>query len=69
MTRVKTLRPGDPDFNFTAGIVMSGRAGIEIDKQCPAYVEQLIVWAIENKYIRPVAFMKDDEYVWEKIKA
>ena len=50
------------------GIVMSPRAAFEISNDCPRQYKLMIMEAIKNGWIQPVAYMKESEYVWEKLK-
>ena len=64
---IKTLRPGDPDFHITDGMMMAARAGIEISQRCPDNYASLIAECINHGWIKPVAHMRESEYVWEKL--
>lgn len=64
---IKTIRKGDVDFFIDNGILMSPRAAIEISNKCPTRYKLLIVDAIRNGWIEPIAYMKDSEYMWEKL--
>jgi len=64
---IKTLRPGDPDFHIIDGMIMSSRASIEISQQCPSNYARMVVECINYGWIKPVAQMKESEYVWEKL--
>ena len=65
---IKTIRQDDPDFHIDNGIVMAPRAGFEISNKCPRQYKLMITEAIKNGWIQPVAYMKESEYVWEKLK-
>ena len=62
---IKTIRKDDPDFTIINGIVMAPRAGFEISNDCPRQYKLMIVEAIKNGWLQPVAYMKESEYVWE----
>jgi hypothetical protein len=64
---IKTIRKDDPDFHIDNGLVMSPRAGFEISNKCPGTYKLMIVEAIKNGWLQPVAYMKDSEYMWEKL--
>lgn len=64
----KSIRPGEPLFAFTDDFVYVPRAGIEVDPKCPSRYIDIVNQCIMNNWIRPVAFMRDDEYIWEKLK-
>jgi hypothetical protein len=64
---IKTIRKDDPDFMIEHGIVMAPRAGFEISNKCPSQYKFMIIEAIKNGWIQPVAYMKESEYTWEKL--
>jgi hypothetical protein len=65
---IKTIRKDDPDFNIDNGLVIAPRAGFEISNKCPSQYKLMITEAIKNGWLQPVAYMKDSEYMWEKLK-
>jgi hypothetical protein len=64
---IKTIRKDDPDFTIINGIVMAPRAGFEISNDCPRQYKLMIIEAIKNGWLQPVAYMKESEYVWEQL--
>jgi hypothetical protein len=64
---IKTIRKDDPDFTIINGIVMAPRAGFEISNDCPRQYKLMIMEAIKNGWLQPVAYMKESEYVWEQL--
>ena len=64
---IKTIRKDDPDFQIDNGIVMAPRAGFEISNDCPRQYKLMIIEAIKNGWLQPVAYMKESEYVWEQL--
>jgi hypothetical protein len=64
---IKTIRKDDPDFTIINGIVMAPRAGFEISNDCPRQYKLMIMEAIKNGWLQPIAYMKESEYVWEKL--
>jgi hypothetical protein len=67
MDRIKTIKPGDLDFVFSTDITQCNRAGLEISPDCPASYRRVIQEAVANKWLVPVAYMKESEYVWEEL--
>lgn len=65
--KLKIIRRGDPDFYFRAGFTSAPRAGFEIDPNCPQNTKRFLIECIENSWIKPVAYMKESEYIWEKV--
>ncbi len=66
-SKIKTIRPGDPDWIIIDGLTISHRAGFEIDSKCPSNVEQYILMAIENQWLKPVAYQPVHEEFMEKL--
>jgi hypothetical protein len=66
-TTIKTIRKDDSDFMIDNGIVMAPRAGFEISNDCPRQYKLMIMEAIKNGWLQPIAYMKESEFVWEKL--
>ena len=64
---IKTIRKDDPDFTIINGIYMAPRAGFEIAKECPREYRMIISTCINKGWLNPIAYIKESEYVWEKI--
>lgn len=64
---IKTIRKDDPDFHIHNGFLMAPRAGFEINNDCPRQYKLMIVEAIKNGWLQPIAYIKESEYVWEKL--
>jgi hypothetical protein len=64
---IKTIRKDDPDFHIHNGFVMTPRAGFEISNDCPRQYKLMIMEATKNGWLQPVAYMKESEFVWEKL--
>jgi len=65
--KVKILRQGDSDFVMHVGAVAYPRAGFEISQLCPANYKQLLYECFTREWIKPVAYMKESEYIWEEL--
>lgn len=63
----KAIRAGDPDFTFRDGYTTVSRAGFEISPKCPDGYKDVLLTAVSNGWIRPVAYVKTKEYVWEQL--
>lgn len=63
----KKLKRGDKDFHMTDGITIMPRAQIEFSEKCPMDLINQVSTAIGKGWIRPVAYIKESEYVWEKL--
>jgi hypothetical protein len=64
---IKTIRKDDPDFYIDNGIAIAPRAGFEISNDCPKQYKHMIVEAIKQGWLQPVAYMKESEYTWEQL--
>jgi hypothetical protein len=66
--KIKTLKSGDNDFTFSHdGFTLTPRAAIEISQRCPENYRDLILECINHGWVKPVAHMKESEFVWEKL--
>ena len=61
------LYRGQPGFHMIDGVKMVPRAEIVVLKECPANMVDMINYAIAKGYIQPVANVRDEELVWEKL--
>ena len=66
--KIKTVTQDDPMFYIKGDITVSTRAGFEISKSCPYEYRLILSECIDKGWIKPVAYMRDDEYVWESLK-
>lgn len=58
---------GQAGFNMTDGVKLVPRAEIEILEQCPTNLRGQLEWAIAKGWVQPVANVRDEELVWEKL--
>ena len=65
--KIKKISNNDPDFIIDDGIIMAPRAGFEISQRCPDNYVSLLQECIKQGWIKPVAYMKQSEFVWEKL--
>jgi hypothetical protein len=63
----KEIQQGDPDFTMTDGIKLVPRAGFEISKHCPSEYKLILAECMNNGWLKPVSYMKESEFVWEKL--
>jgi len=64
---IKTIRQGDPDFYIDNGIAIAPRAGFEISNDCPRQYKSMIIEAQRNGWLKSIAYIKESEFVWEKL--
>ena len=62
-SNVKSIRPGEPHFTISNGLVVTSRASFEISKNCPAEYKSIFVTAINAGWIKPVAHVTEEEYM------
>jgi len=67
-TKVKTVKSSDKMFYIKGHITITPRAGIEISNQCPREYRLILADCIDRGWIKPVAYMRDDEYMWDELK-
>jgi len=66
--KVKTFKSGDQDFTFSHdGFTLTPRAGFQISSGCPQNYREIISECIEYGWLKPIAHMKESEFVWEEL--
>jgi hypothetical protein len=63
-SQIRTIKPGDPNFIITDGLVQTNRAGIEISQRCPSNYADLIAECINHGWIKPVAHVTERELIF-----
>ncbi len=58
---------GQSGFDMIDGVKLVPRAEIEILEQCPWQVRDQINFAIAKGWVQPVANVRDEELVWDKL--
>lgn len=66
--RIKTIKSDDPMFYIKGDVTMSPRAGLEILQSCPREYRMILSECLDKGWLKPVAYMRDDEYIWEQLK-
>ena len=66
-TQVRKLTAKDEDFCIVSGYAYYPRAVIAISDNCPDNYRSMIVTAMSRGWIKPEAWIKDSEYMWEKL--
>lgn len=64
---IVNIRPGDDRWNITDGPIMSPRAGFEISHECPRDISRVIQHAIQQGYLKPVAYILRRELTYESL--
>lgn len=65
--KIKKINNKDPEFIIDDGITMAPRAGFEISSCCPYNYKDIIQECVRQGWLKPVAYMKQSEYTWEKL--
>lgn len=66
--KVLEIKQGDKGFKFVSGLVEYPRAAILVEDNCPYDVKLKLQQYVSNGWITPVAYVRENEYVWEKLK-
>jgi len=61
---VRALKPGDPEFTISNGIVVTPRAGFQVNSQCPKEYMSILAECFNNEWVIPVAYVTEKEYLW-----
>ena len=63
----KRIYRGQAGFNIVDGVKIVPRAEVVVLEQCPHNIRDMVNYAIAKGWIQPVANVRDDELVWEKL--
>jgi hypothetical protein len=66
-SKIRTVKQGDSGWLIQDGLVVAGRAGFEITRQCPYEYKLILQDAINKGWINPVASVYDHELMWEQL--
>lgn len=58
---------GQDGFHMQDGVKLVPRAEIVVLEQCPTNMVDMLNYAIAKGYIQPVANVRDEELVWDKL--
>jgi hypothetical protein len=64
---IKELDSNDPLFTINGRMIVSRRAGIKIESSCPGHIINMIAKAYDQGWIKPVAYVTDEEYMVMKL--
>lgn len=66
---VKKIAYGDENFSFQEDGEWHHRAGIEIvENKIPDEYKRVVIECFKKNWIRPVAYIRDNELMWEKLR-
>jgi len=63
-SQVHTIRQEDPNFTIQDGITITPRAGFEISNDCPRQYKLMIMEAIKNGWLQPIASVTERELIF-----
>jgi hypothetical protein len=63
-SQVHTIRQENPNFTIQDGITITPRAGFEISNDCPRQYKLIIIEAIKNGWLQPVASVTERELIF-----
>jgi hypothetical protein len=66
--KIKQVKEGDRLWLIRNGLYLTPRAGFEINNSCPREYKLVLQECMANGWLKPVAYMRDDEYTWESLK-
>lgn len=64
---VKKLYLADDGFSFIEDSKEHFRAGIELDKEIPDSYKRIVIECFEKGWIKPVAYIREQELIWDKL--
>ena len=63
-SQIRTLRPGDRNFQIVDGLSIAARASFEISNSCPKEYKSILITAINAGWIKPVANLTERELIF-----
>ena len=63
-SQVRTIRQEDPNFMIQDRLTVTPRAGFEISNTCPRQYKLMIMEAVKNGWIQPVANLTERELIF-----
>jgi hypothetical protein len=67
LPKIRAIRPDDPDFIISDGLMITPRAGFEISNKCPERYKLMIMECIEQGWLSTVAYQPVHEEFMEKL--
>ena len=58
---------GQPGFDIIDGVKLVPRAEIVVTDECPTNMVDMLIYANLKGWIQPVANVRDEELVWDKL--
>ena len=63
-SQIRTIKPGNCNFQIIDGMVVASRASFEISEKCPRKYGEAIETAINNGWLIPVANVTERELLF-----
>lgn len=63
-SQIKTIKPNDPRFLINDGLVVSPRAGFELNQKMPHEYRLIIQQCLQNGWLTPVANVTERELLF-----
>lgn len=60
---IRCIRKEDPNFMIPNGIMVSPRAGFELNLEMPKEYRMIIQECLNNGWLKPIAYMTEKEYM------
>jgi hypothetical protein len=67
-SNIRTIRQEDPKFMLIDGLVTCPRAGFEISNTCPKQYKSMIMEAVKNGWLQPVAHVYGKELTMDAMR-
>ena len=68
VSKIRTIKQGDPKFMIQDGLVICPRAGFEINEHCPREYRQIIAACIDRGWLKPVAHVYGKELTMDALR-
>lgn len=67
-SKLRTLKPNEPGFLLTDGLILAPRAGFEISNRCPKEYKMILQECLQYGWIKPIATVYDHEIFWNTLR-
>jgi hypothetical protein len=65
---VRSIHQGDSDFMINDGMVLYPRAMLHIDPTCPQSIQQTIMIAVDNGWLKTAAYVYGKELTMDALR-
>ena len=67
-TKIHEIYNKHPEFLISDGLRISPRAGFKLSHNCPQHYRQIIASCIDNGWLEPVAYLSEQELIFNGLK-